>query len=187
MSDSPTSIPAIPEPPSPEEEVEAFISHWQSISKTGTLPRLADYLDHASPRSQPDIAIADVNPDGTVKVRLYGTRRVKIFGSEWTGRDPFDNFSPAAAKAGMQVTLTALRHPCGATAIFHFENKGAGELPAYSTILPLETDTPDALTFIHHLKFCEDLGEDDEPLRTLRFDELRFIDIGAGVPEVLPE
>ena len=154
-----------------------------SVPKTGLVPHLSDYLDHASPQVQPDIAIADVFPDGHIKVRLYGTRRVKIFKNEWTGRNPLDAYSPDAARDGVKATLTALRHPCGVTARNRFTNGGGPDLTSIATILPLANENAELSTFIHHLCFLDELSEDDEPQVVLSFEDIKFLDIGAGVPD----
>lgn len=170
-------------PESVQERVKALLEHWLTVPKSGHIPRLSDYLDCASPQVQPDIAIADALPDGQIKVRLYGTRRVKVFKNEWTGRNPLDNFTPDAARDGVQATLTALRHPCGVTATCRFKNGGGPDLSSVATILPLQNENPQISTFIHHLCFVDELGEEDEPLLTLSFEDIRFFDLGAGVPD----
>lgn len=171
------------EVPTAAEDVAALIEHWKSVPKTGVLPRLADYLDNASPRFQPDIPIADICADGKVKVRLYGTRRVKIFRSEWTGRNPLDNFAPDAAAKGFETAMTALRHPCGATADCLFDNAAGPQLTSIATILPLQGGSPDVMSFVHHLRFNDELSKDDEPIFTVGFDNVKYVDISAGLPK----
>ena len=145
---------------------------------------MQNFLDRPEPDIQPDIAIADVLPDGKLSVRLYGTGRVKTFNQNFTDSDdPLMAYPGEIGKLALGIILKTVEFPCGFRATVQFaSSKPERILNTVSSILPLEHETTGAFSILSHQYLIDDVDPGEFPETVLNISNGEFIDIGAGVP-----
>jgi hypothetical protein len=164
-------------------DVQDFLLHWQGVPKSGLFPRLQDFLDTPPFRLQSEVAIVDVHPDGAMRVRLFGTGLSSLAG-DWTGKDALSNFHPAARTRAMYLSSTAVTRPCGYF-VKRYLRRGVVETSCIGIGLPLLYESGDVGLVI----FCSlsdrsvQLIPGDVPAVVTDAPLMRWIDIGAGVPD----
>lgn len=160
-----------------------FWDHWCALPKAGLIPQLKDYLDNVEPKVQPGIVIMDFMPSGKMAVRLAGTGIVEVFG-EITNATADDIYQPSVKVAAFKQGWAAASHPCGFTIKRTFKDVAGRQGSARAFILPVET-TSDRKTVVSYNGIPTFGGDDinDEIIQAIvGFEDLRWIDIGAGVP-----
>ncbi len=161
---------------------EEFFNHWNALPKEDLLPHLRDYLDRPMPDFQPGVAIVDMLPDGQLKVRLVGTKRVSLFDQDLTNQNPLAMFSDeACATVGMLARHTVTQ-PCGNRGTQTIRTDAGTECLGATIALPLKVDDPDAKCFVHFQRLIEDLPFNGKATQILRVNHYEWIDLGAGVP-----
>ncbi|MDX2144137.1 MAG: hypothetical protein SFV19_12335 [Rhodospirillaceae bacterium] len=94
------------------DRLEKFFRHWQSIPRSGLVPRLADYLERPNPELQPWTLILDVE-DSTLPTRLFATALVTLVGADLTKTDHLALFSKDQHGDAMRRHKLMAIHPCG--------------------------------------------------------------------------
>lgn len=169
------------------DKPKAFFDHWASLRTDGLVPTLRAFLDHPSPAFQPFVAIYDVCDDGQrLPLRLFGTGLVEFNGSELTGEDFLLSAEPELREIISFTARMQVSHPCGRTDLRKVASTKGNYVETDALSLPLLTDDskePSIVLFLNHratLGYGETLGS------VLSIENIRWVDIGAGIPDVEP-
>jgi len=172
-------------PTTPKDLVQ-FFERWDSLPKTGLMPRLRDYLDTAPPQLQPNVVIVDVHADGTMIVRLFGTGLESASGLLPTTHNLMTLYGASVRNMAHRLVLTTVSHPVGYVCTRKVvTTKGAVvECPAIG--LPVGVDDAHLKCFITYANIAgarASLSPRDslELVQDITFHQ--WIDLGAGVPE----
>lgn len=165
-------------------DVEAFLAHWQSISKVGQVPSLRNFLDAPPFKHQSEVAIVDVVSVTEMRFRLFGTGLSIMAGVDLTGTDVLSNFHPAARAKASRNAWTAIAHPCG-----YFVRRdlhhGAFDSKVIAVGLPLlheQSGRVCLVTFSSVLDKSSNVSRGDASPLVRNVHLIRWIDIGAGTP-----
>lgn len=160
-----------------------FWDHWTALPKTNLVPVLEGYLDNVEPKVQPGVVMMDFMPNGTMKVRLAGTGIVDVIG-EITHATADDIYHESVKGVAFTQGWKALSHPCGFTVNRTFKDVTGRKGSANALVLPIET-TPDRKTAVSYNgipTFGANQADNEVIQAIIGFKDLRWIDIGAGVP-----
>ncbi len=169
-----------------DTQVQAFWEYWSSLPKSADgLPQLRDYLDHAPPRLQPNVAIADVHSPEQLTVRLFGTALVEITGADLTGINPLSVYRESIRRLAGQVAWRAVVQPCGYITNRVFRTKIGRLLNAPGIVLPVEiTNVSYRAVFIFtNLNSAREALYANETFEIIHDVEfVSWVDLGKGIP-----
>jgi len=169
-----------------DPEIARFWDYWNGLPKTGLVPRLSDYLDGVPPQLQPSVALIDVFGPDEFKLRLAGTAIVDAIGGEPTEADTPSVYNAELRKAAAALAWEAVNKPCGYAAKRTIRSRAGRMSLVHGIALPLITERVNAKTLVNFSSLARSVAELDakdqmESMQGLR--PVRWIDIGAGVPE----
>ena len=161
----------------------SFWDNWHALPRSGPVPSLSDYLDHADPKIQPYLVIMDYIPPHHMRVRLAGTAIVAVFGeiTGWTENQVFD---PVISKQVFQNGWIMASHPAGLCVKRTSKDSTGRKGESYGMALPVQT-TPDIRTVVSYNripKFNWSAMGNERIQAITGFGEAQWLDIGAGVP-----
>jgi hypothetical protein len=166
-------------------DVQAFLTHWQGIAKTGVMPTLQDFLAARPFKFQSDVAIVDVVGPTEMRFRLFGTGLSTLAGHDLTGRDVLSNFHPDAQAEASRLAWCAVTVPCGYFVLREMR-RGAFETRAVGIGVPLlneKTQKRCVVGFTSIIDKTTDVVRGDESPFVRACELIRWIDIGAGTPD----
>lgn len=166
------------------DQCRAFLAHWQSLRVDGAIPTLRDFLSKPNPRLQPNVAIKDVIPPRLLRVRLFGTHLVEVAGVDVTGRD----LMVFAANETMADELWRYQHTAATRKIgiatVKLAAAASGRTIWFEDIeLPLTPFPGGPPCLVCCLGFVEVVDYKDTMFKLLSHANVRWIDIGWGVPQ----
>jgi hypothetical protein len=165
------------------DHCRTFLTHWQSLRVGDALPTLKDYLSKPHPFLQPNTAIKDVVEPGYLRVRLFGTHLVDVFGADITGR----NLMEAAGSGAMAQELwyyqhAVATHPAGLGSVKLAATASGRSVSFEDVELPLTPFPGGAPCLVCCLGFVEMIDYKDTMVRLLKHTEARWYDVGWGIP-----
>jgi len=157
-----------------------FITHWGSLPRVDTVPKLADFLDQADPRFVPWTVIVDLRGGGFLPIRLMGTRVVDTFG-EHTSHDFLGVMPPHMGQAVWQAHQQMMAVPCGWQTQSMVVTTTGREVIVDIMSVPL---------IIKGSKWCvaklihiiERLNYREALVKVIDLHNMRWIDLGSGIP-----
>lgn len=161
-----------------------FMELWSSLLKTVYIPRLSDYLDNVVPRLQPNVVVMDLSSPTQMRIRLAGTAVVDTVG-EITNSDADDLYLPAVKSDALGQAWIAANHPCGYTVERVFRTTTGMSDSGSALLLPIKT-TPDMKSVVIYNEvpaFGNAKLADDAVQTVIAYNDLKWIDIGAGTPD----
>ncbi len=166
---------------------KAFFDHWASLRTEGSVPTLRDFLDRPSPEFQPYVAIYDVCDDGQrLPLRLFGTGLVDFMGSEITGKDFLMSAEPDLRPIISFTAKMQVEHPCGRTDLRKVASSKGAYVETDALSLPLLTEGDRAPSIVLYLNHRETMGHGETLGSVLSIEGIRWVNVGAGVPDVDP-
>ena len=166
-------------------DVEAFLQHWKKVARTGLVPTLADFLDAPPFKLQSVVAIVDVVSSTELRFRLFGTGLSTMAGVDLTGTDVLSNFHPTARAEASRIAWTGVSRPCGYL-LRRGMRRGVIETTAVGIGLPLLHESSGRVGLVGFRSVLEksvDVAESGESPFVKAFNLIRWIDIGAGIPD----
>jgi len=164
-------------------ETEAFLDFWKSLCLGAIMPTSECFLDHTSARFAPSCYIVDISGDHA-KVRFQGSQLIEYWQNDATGKDMHAGvYAKFKARAMSNLRLIA-QQPCGMFSRFRFTTPG-GDINSRYVNLPLAVQAgrpPRVVCFV----IQDAVRQFDIETRAVEEAELRWIDIGAGVPVAPP-
>ena len=169
------------------DKPKAFFEHWCSLRTEGLIPTLRAFLDHPSPEFQPYVAIYDVCDNGQrLPLRLFGTGLVEFNGSELTGADFLMSAEPELRPIISFTAKMQVEHPCGRTDLRKVASSKGKYVETDALSLPLLTEDDKAPSIVLFLNHRATLGHGETLGSVLSIEDIRWVDVGAGVPDVDP-
>lgn len=160
-----------------------FMEYWNSLPKAGVLPDRSDFNPTAIYKLMPAITILEIVSPDRVEMRLVGTDLVERMGIDPTGRNYLDSIAPAARLPYLEMLNRQINHPCGRLSILK-TREASGILSQVEVLsLPMSHRLSGHPLIISYFGSTESVGFDGDETREVRgFEDVRWIDIGAGVP-----
>ncbi|MGE3334936.1 MAG: PAS domain-containing protein [Rhodospirillaceae bacterium] len=165
------------------DHCRSFLAHWQSLRVGNALPTLQDYLSKPHPLLQPNTAIKDVVAPGYLRVRLFGTHLVDVFGVDVTGQ----NLMVFAGSEAMADELwfhqhAVATHPVGLGSVKLAATASGRSISFEDVELPLAPFPGGSPCMVCCLGFVEVIDYKDTMFKLLKHASTRWFDIGWGVP-----
>ena len=173
---SPTVIP---------QDIEDFIAHWQAIEKKGFVPGLQAFLDFQPFKLQSEVAIMDVLGPTEIRFRLFATGLSSLVGRDMTDSDVLLQFRPEARAGAARMAWSTVSQPCGYIRWLEM-SRGAVLTSAVGVGLPLRHEQSGRICIVGFVSKTDRTVEytgDPESRFLTGVKLIRWIDIGAGVPE----
>lgn len=169
------------------DHCRSFVAHWQSLRVGNAVPTLRDYLSHPHPFLQPNTAIKDVVEPGYLRVRLFGTHLVDVFGVDITGQ----NLMVFAGSEAMAEDLwfhqhAVATHPVGLGSVKLAVTASGRSISFEDVELPLTPFPGGKPSMVCCLGFVEVIDYKDTMFKLIKHASTRWFDIGWGVPGHAP-
>lgn len=171
------------------EGCRRFARLWQQWRGAELVPARAAVRPRDMPDLLPHIVIVEVRSETEAILRLVGTAMRDMTGVELTGLNWID-LSPGQERAvrGRRMVLET-SHPCGGVTVTSLANSRGGFTEVEYIVFPVTPNDPDnppqLLALIQPLarKFEMTPIEAPADLAVPFTEQVRFLDIGAGVPD----
>lgn len=161
-----------------------FWDYWNSLSKSGFVPALSNFLDQAPPHLQPNVSMMDTLAADQMRVRHMGTAVTEVLG-EQTGANAEDLYSEQVHDKAALVAWAATNHPCGYTVKRGLVTTTSRPIQVSSIVLPVGTKSETLKTLIayNHITPGELSVAREQGLKAvIEFGDAIWLDIGAGTP-----
>jgi len=165
-------------------ETEAFMDFWKSIRGGEVMPTSEYFLDQIPARFAPSCYLVDVRDTGA-KVRFQGSQLIEYWQNDATGQDMYEGAYAKFKTRAMSNIKHIIQRPCGMFSRFRFTTS-AGDINSEYINLPLAAQAgrpPRMVCFV----LQDAVRQFDIETRAVESAELRWIDLGAGIPAVAPQ
>ena len=160
-----------------------FFEYWNGLPKVGLVPDRSTFNPPAIHRLMPSVTILEVVPPDRVEMRLIGTDLVARMGADPTGKNYLDSIAPAARLPYLEMLNHQVNHPCGRQSVLH-THEASGILSRVEVLsLPMTHRLSGHPLILSYFGPTESVSFDGRDYREVQsFEDVRWIDIGAGVP-----
>ena len=166
-----------------------FLTYWDGLGKEGLIPRRNQFRPEDIPRLLNDLILVELISDDEIKTRLAGASVIESFGFDPKGKNYLDYVAPERRQiASMNIWLTH-KQPCGVWALTEQQYPEGKSVQSEMLGLPILGDAncgPLVLFLKHAVKRPKFLNRASYPFAINHIIDLKFLDIGAGVP-ALPQ
>jgi len=166
-------------------DIVDFFDYWSSLPRSGLVPTLGDYFDHAPARLQPYVGISDVHSPTKMNLRLLGTALVELGGRDPTGAHLELLYSEKVRAIMGEAVWDVVTLPTAYLCIRSLRRHSGRILDCPSICLPLCNHSANANTVITYANFSMDdmkFAEHDQLELVQDWRVTHWIDLGAGVP-----
>ena len=159
-----------------------FFEYWDSLPKRGFVPDRKDFNPAAIYSLMPSVSLLEIMSPERVEIRLLGTDLVDRIGIEVTGGNYLESFEPALRPAYLNILNTQITFPCGRRTVLKTREE-SGILSRVEVLsLPLTHDAVGNPLILSCFEPTESIGYEHGGREVKNFDDIQWIDIGAGVP-----
>jgi hypothetical protein len=166
-------------------ECAAFYAHWRSLRRDSLMPTSEAFLDDSPAEFMPNLYIVELTSEGAM-VRFHGTELATHWGRDFTGVEIHDIRPPDFKARSVSNMHNVVGHPCGILLKLYFSTSKGRKMQSDLIQLPLgvQPGRPPRLV-------CYALAEasrawEETVARYLETLQLKWLDIGAGVPAAAP-
>lgn len=171
-----------------EERSRLFATYWFSLAKLDLIPRKDAFKPEAVPKLLPNLVIHEIMSDDVIRLRLVGTAVDYHYGGAVTGRNYLDFVEPERRPAASRAIRAICEQPAGMLVQLRSATRSGRRQTRESIAFPMR-DREGAPRLVY---FCsgnaretasEPGGEDT--LQVMEVMRRSYIDIGAGLPEIV--
>lgn len=159
-----------------------FFGYWDSLPKEGAVPDRSSFDPVRIAALMPAVTILEVFSDTMIMQRLTGTGVCRAMGFDPTGRNALDLMSPELRPDYIKLIHTQLSFPCGRWNIIRSRREGMIDRAEVLT-LPLRYRPTDRWMILSYFGALRPVASEPGPYAILGYEDTRWIDIGAGIPE----
>lgn len=164
------------------DRARQLFSYWNSLPKINLVPDRKDFNPAAIHKLMPIVSILELVSPARVEVRLVGTDLVDRIGAEITGGNYLESLEPELRPAYLQILNTQISHPCGRRTVLKTREE-SGILSSVEVLsLPLTHEGTGNPLILSCFEPTESIGYEYGGRGVKGFDDVVWIDIGAGVP-----
>ncbi|MFZ3035586.1 MAG: PAS domain-containing protein [Parvibaculum sp.] len=162
-----------------------FFGYWDSLPKENFVPDRKDFDPLAIHRLMPFVSILEVVSPDRVEMRLIGTDLVQRMGYDPTGQNYLDSFEPEVRAQYLDILNTQIDHPCGRRSTLRTREK-SGILSSVEVLaLPMSHARSGHPLLVSCFANTQSIGFNPGEREVQGLDDIIWIDIGAGVPDVV--
>jgi hypothetical protein len=159
-----------------------FFAYWDSLPKVDFVPDRQDFSPSRIATLMPAVTILEVVSEDIILQRLTGTAVCRSLGFDPTGRSVADLMSPLLWPDYREMISLQLSVPCGRQNMLRSRRANLVDR-AEVLVLPLRHARSGHWMLLSYFDELAPVGYDPGPYEILGYEETRWIDIGAGVPE----
>jgi hypothetical protein len=166
-------------------DIKAFYRHWRSASATALVPTVGEFINLPVSEHQSNVALLDIHSANDMRIRLFGTGLTEIAGTDLTGADLLSNIHPDAQAKAARMVWDAVTTPCGYL-MRRLLQRGVHQISATSIGLPLlreKSDVRSLVGFMSREGYSDDINTSKASVYIREIKLLRWVDIGAGIPD----
>lgn len=164
-----------------------FADYWFSLPKTDLIPSRRDFDALDVWKMLPNFVMHDMIGPDNIRVRLVGTDVVARYGYEITGKNYLDIIPPETRAHVSERLFQIINRPCGMVVhLRQTRNTGSAYINE-SVGFPLRGNDGKASIVVYQANTLYDPIEfeaEPGPLINMRAQRRRYIDIGAGTPDI---
>ncbi|MCF8469553.1 MAG: PAS domain-containing protein [Parvibaculum sp.] len=162
-----------------------FFSYWDSLPKDGLVPDRSDFSPVGIARLMSAVTILEIISDELILQRLAGTGVCRAIGFDPTGRNTLDLIAAKARPRYLDLIRSQTSHPCGRWNIICTRRDNMVER-AEVVALPMRYRRSGHWMIIAYFAPLKPIAYEPGPYEILSYEDIRWIDIGAGVPPDQP-
>ena len=166
-------------------DVRAFAAHWAEMREGGRVTTFERFISEPSPRFAPPLYVVELDGLRAV-VRLQGTELDRLWGDNLTGKDLHVGFPEAFRVRSVANMRAVTGRPCGYLARNIYATTREREVTADMIQLPLDAGAGRLPRVLCYTPLPVNDAVDERVGAFVRTTRLGWIDLGAGVPDVLP-
>jgi hypothetical protein len=169
-------------------EVTEWHEFWFALPKRDLLPDRRALDPTLITRLLPSIMILDLTDPPAVRFRLAGTAIVDRYGFNPKGKDFLDLVEEENREQVGQILRLAARHPFAIHSVLNSKFGNGLQVEVEALAFPFragERDDVQMISISQPLEADVRLDERPDSLSQVEASKFRFIDLGAGLPDVL--
>ncbi|MGV8998045.1 MAG: PAS domain-containing protein [Parvibaculaceae bacterium] len=163
--------------------LKRFYDYWNSLPKTAHMPDRQDFNPAAIHTLMPNVTILELVSPNFVLARLIGTAIATTLGVDMTGHNYLDYIADGEREGYLKMLALQFSVPCGRRTFLR-GRLSTGVLGRIDVVsLPMFYARSGHPMLLNYFESMERTGIDAaEHREVLGFDDIQWLDIGAGVP-----
>lgn len=161
---------------------QRFFFYWDSLPKRQLAPDRKDFSPVAIAPLMPAVTILEIMSDELVVQRLAGTAICRAMGFDPTGGNAFDLVAPETRPRYRALLNAQTERPCGRWNMLRVRRENLIER-AEALTLPMRHNRSGHWVILSYFGSIETVGYEQGPYEILAYEDTRWIDLGAGVPD----
>lgn len=166
---------------------QAFVKYWDSLEcDEGLIPPRSQFRPEDIPRLLPNLILVELVSADIIETRLAGSNVMQSFGFDPKGHNYLDYVQPERRAIASANMWAVHKQPCGVWALAEQRYPEGKAVQSEMLGLPLfgEGKRPLALFIQQTVREPRYLDREKCPRPVNEILDLKFLDIGAGVPSL---
>ncbi|MEQ8266878.1 MAG: PAS domain-containing protein [Parvibaculum sp.] len=159
-----------------------FFDYWNSLPKDGVAPDRSDFNPARIAPLMAAVSILEIFSDTVIMQRLAGTGLSRAMGFDPTGKNALDLMAPELRPDYIKLIKTQISVPCGRWNIIRSRRSDMIDRAEVLT-LPMRYRVSGNWMILSYFAALKPIAYDPGPYQILGYEDTRWIDIGAGVPD----
>lgn len=159
-----------------------FFDYWNGLPKNGVAPDKSAFNPARIAPLMPAVSILEIFSDTVVMQRLAGTGLCRAMGFDPTGRNMLDLMAPELRPDYVKLVQTQISRPCGRWNIIRSRRADMVDRAEVLT-LPMYHRVNGNWMILSYFGALKPVAYDPGPYQILGYEDTKWIDIGAGVPD----
>ena len=164
-----------------------FAEYWASLPKIDLIPKRQDFEPKMQISILPTFAIHELEAPDQITIRLAGTTVVERYGEEITSKNYLRVVEESRRQAASRAIFAVCEKPCGMLVRLATKTKSGLVRMNESLALPMRNNDGIA-NLVYYQSNSEPMGPiydaQEDQLNLIEVNDRKFIDIGAGVPNL---
>lgn len=160
-----------------------FFDYWDSLPRVGLVPDRSAFNPAKIADLMRAVTILEIRSPAEIEIRLAGTAVCEAMGFEATGRNGLDLVAPDARPGYLKLIAAQVDQPCGRWNVLRVRQAGGAIMRSEAITLPMLHAQSGHHMILSYFGTIETVGYEEGSYQILAYEDTRWIDIGAGVPD----
>ncbi|MCE9651361.1 MAG: PAS domain-containing protein [Parvibaculum sp.] len=160
-----------------------LFEYWQELPKRGLLPDVSGFDPSGIPLLLPTVTLIEVISFERLEFRWVGTGVVEAIGFDPTGQNYLDMQTDEAKALYLRLVEAQIGLPCGRQNILRMRHSDGVITRVEAVTLPMRDASSGHSLILSYFGTLDVVGFGEGGYKVLDFENTKWIDIGAGVPD----
>lgn len=165
------------------EGAKRLFAYWNGLPKEGLIPDRSSFDPVAIRDLMRAVTLLEIWSLDRVEIRLAGTGVCEGMGFDPTGRNTLDLLAPETRDRYRNLIAAQIETPCGRWNVLTTRHAGGVISRAEVITLPMFYARAGHHMILSYFGTIDVVGYDVGGYQIMSYDDTRWIDIGAGVPD----